>query len=180
LSKRRVVVTGLGMISPLGTTVADSWAGALAGRSGIGPITRFDTTGFPCRIAGGVPDFDASKYMPAKEARRMDLFMQYGVAAGVQAIADGGLEVTDANRARVGLVFGAGIGGLATIEENFARFLETRTPRKISPFYIPASIVNMISGHLSIMYGITGPNLAVTTACTTSTHAIGIGMRTIQ
>ena len=180
MSKRRVVVTGLGMISPLGTTVADSWAGALAGRSGIGPITRFDTTGFPCTIAGSVPDFDASKYMPAKEARRMDLFMQYGVAAGVQAIADAGLEVTDANRARVGLVFGAGIGGLATIEENFARFLETRTPRKISPFYIPASIVNMISGHLSIMYGFTGPNLAVTTACTTSTHALGIGMRTIQ
>ncbi len=180
MSKRRVVVTGLGMITPLGTTVADSWAGALAGRSGIGPITRFDTTGFPCTIAGSVPDFDASKYMPAKEARRMDLFMQYGVAAGVQAIAHSGLEVTDANRARVGLVFGAGIGGLATIEENFARFLETRTPKKISPFYIPASIVNMISGHLSIMYGCTGPNLAVTTACTTSTHAIGIGMRTIQ
>jgi 3-oxoacyl-[acyl-carrier-protein] synthase II len=180
LSKRRIVVTGLGMISPLGATVADSWAGALAGRSGIGPITRFDTSGFPCTIAGGVPHFDAAKYMPAKEARRMDLFMQYGVAAGVQAIADAGLEVTDANRARVGLVFGAGIGGLATIEDNFTRFLETRTPKKISPFYIPASIVNMISGHLSIMYGITGPNLAVTTACTTSTHAIGIGMRTIQ
>jgi 3-oxoacyl-[acyl-carrier-protein] synthase II len=180
LSKRRIVVTGLGMISPLGATVADSWAGALAGRSGIGPITRFDTSGFPCTIAGGVPHFDAAKYMTAKEARRMDLFMQYGVAAGVQAIADAGLEVTDANRARVGLVFGAGIGGLATIEDNFTRFLETRTPKKISPFYIPASIVNMISGHLSIMYGITGPNLAVTTACTTSTHAIGIGMRTIQ
>jgi 3-oxoacyl-[acyl-carrier-protein] synthase II len=180
LSKRRVVVTGLGMISPLGTTVADSWAGALAGRSGIGPITRFDTSTFPCMIAGGVPNFDASQYMPAKESRRMDVFMQYGVAAGVQAIADAGLEVTDANRARVGLVFGAGIGGLATIEDNFAKFLETRTPKKISPFYIPASIVNMISGHLSIMYGITGPNLAVTTACTTSTHAIGIGMRTIQ
>jgi hypothetical protein len=159
LSKRRIVVTGLGMISPLGATVADSWAGALAGRSGIGPITRFDTSGFPCTIAGGVPHFDAAKYMPAKEARRMDLFMQYGVAAGVQAIADAGLEVTDANRARVGLVFGAGIGGLATIEDNFTRFLETRTPKKISPFYIPASIVNMISGHLSIMYGITGPNL---------------------
>jgi 3-oxoacyl-[acyl-carrier-protein] synthase II len=180
LSKRRVVVTGLGMISPLGTTVADSWTGALAGRSGIGPITRFDTTGFPCTIAGSVRGFDASKYMPAKEARRMDLFMQYGVAAGAQAIADSGLEVTDANRARIGLVFGAGIGGLATIEDNYSKYLETRTPRKISPFYIPASIVNMISGHLSIMYGITGPNLAVITACTTSTHAIGIGMRTIQ
>ncbi len=180
MSKRRVVVTGLGMVSPLGNTVAESWTGALAGKSGIGRITRFDTTGFPCTFAGSIPDFDASKYMPAKEARRMDLFMQYGVAAGAQAIADGGLEITDTNRARIGLVFGAGIGGLATIEDNYAKYLETRTPKKISPFYIPASIVNMISGHLSIMYGITGPNLGVITACTTSTHAIGIGMRTIQ
>lgn len=180
MSKRRVVVTGLGMVSPLGNSVADSWTACLAGRSGIGPITRFDTTGFPVTFAGSVPDFDASKFMPAKEARRMDLFMQYGVAAGVQAIADSGLEVTDANRARIGLVFGAGIGGLATIEENHDRYLETRTPKKISPFYIPASIVNMISGHLSIMYGVTGPNLALVTACTTSTHSIGIGMRTIQ
>jgi 3-oxoacyl-[acyl-carrier-protein] synthase II len=180
LSKRRVVVTGLGMVTPLGTTVADSWAAALAGRSGIGPITRFDTAGFPCTIAGSVRDFDVSKYMQPKEARRMDPFMQYGVAAGVQAIADAGLEVTDANRARIGLVFGAGIGGLATIEENYAKYLETRTPKKISPFYIPASITNMMSGHLSIMYGITGPNLGVVTACTTSTHSIGIGLRTIQ
>jgi 3-oxoacyl-[acyl-carrier-protein] synthase II len=180
LSKRRVVVTGLGMVTPLGTTVTDSWSAALEGRSGIGPITRFDASGFPCTIAGSVPEFDVTKYMPAKDARRMDLFMQYGVAAGVQAIADGGLEVTDANRARIGLVMGAGIGGLATIEDNYGKYLETRTPKKISPFYIPASIVNMISGHLSIMYGITGPNLAVITACTTSTHALGIGMRTIQ
>ncbi len=180
MSKRRVVVTGLGMVTPLGNTVAASWAAALAGRSGIGPITRFDTTGFPCTIAGSVPDFDVTKYLPAKDARRMDPFLQFGVAAGVQAIADAGLEVTDANRARIGLVFGAGIGGLSTIEENYAKYLETRTPKKISPFYIPASITNMISGHLSIMYGITGPNLAVVTACTTSTHSIGIGLRTIQ
>ncbi len=180
MSKRRVVVTGLGMVSPLGNSVADSWTACLAGKSGIGPITRFDTTGFPVTFAGSVPGFDASKFMPAKEARRMDLFMQYGVAAGVQAMADSGLAVTDANRARIGLVFGAGIGGLATIEENHSRYLESRTPRKISPFYIPASIVNMISGHLSIMYGVTGPNLALVTACTTSTHSIGIGMRTIQ
>ncbi len=180
LSKRRVVVTGLGMLSPLGNSVAGGWAAALAGKSGIGTITRFDVTGFPCTIAGSIPDFDVTKYMPAKEARRMDLFMQYGVAAGVQAIADAGLEVTDANRARVGLIMGAGIGGLATIEDNYAKYLETKTPKKISPFYIPASIVNMISGHLSIMYGITGPNLAVISACTTSTHALGIGMRTIQ
>ncbi|HWN06546.1 MAG TPA: beta-ketoacyl-ACP synthase II [Steroidobacteraceae bacterium] len=180
MSKRRVVVTGLGMLSPLGNTVADSWSAALAGKSGIGPITRFDTTGFPSTIAGSIRDFDVTLYMPAKEARRMDLFMQFGVAAGVQAIADSGLEVTDVNRARIGLVMGAGIGGLATIEENYAKYLEAKGPKKISPFYIPASIVNMISGHLSIMYGITGPNLAVITACTTSTHAIGIGMRTIQ
>ncbi len=180
MSKRRVVVTGLGMVSPLGNSVADSWTACLAGKSGIGPITRFDATGFPANFAGSVPDFDASKFMPAKEARRMDLFMQYGVAAGVQAIADSGLQVTDANRARIGLVFGAGIGGLATIEENHSRYLESRTSKKISPFYIPASIVNMISGHLSIMYGVTGPNLALVTACTTSTHSIGIGMRTIQ
>ncbi len=180
MSKRRVVVTGLGMLSPLGNTVEGSWSAALAGKSGIGPITRFDTTGFPSTIAGSIRDFDVTAYMPAKEARRMDLFMQYGVAAGVQAIADSGLEVTDANRSRIGLVMGAGIGGLATIEENYAKYLEVKGPRKISPFYIPASIVNMISGHLSIMYGITGPNLAVITACTTSTHAIGIGMRTIQ
>ena len=180
MSKRRVVVTGLGMLTPLGNTFADSWASALAGKSGIGPIARFDTTGFPCMIAGSIRDFDVAKYMPAKEARRMDLFMQYGVAAGVQSIADSGLAVTEANRARIGLVFGAGIGGLATIEDNYAKYLETKTPKKISPFYIPASIVNMISGHLSIMYGITGPNLAVITACTTSTHAVGIGMRTIQ
>ncbi len=177
---RRVVVTGLGMLSPLGNSVADSWTACLAGKSGIGPITRFDTTGFPANFAGSVPDFDASKFMPAKEARRMDLFVQYGVAAGVQAIGDSGIEVTGANRARIGLVFGAGIGGLATIEENHSRYLETRTPKKISPFYIPASIINMISGHLSIMYGVTGPNLALVTACTTSTHSIGIGMRTIQ
>src|SRR5688500_8238772 len=180
LSKRRFFVTGLCMLSPLGNTVAGSWSAALAGTSGIGPITRFDTTGFPSTIAGSIRDFDVTQYMPAKEARRMDLFMQFGVAAGVQAIADSGLEVTDANRARIGLVMGAGIGGLATIEENYAKFLEAKGPRKISPFYIPASIVNMISGHLSIMYGITGPNLAVITACTTSTHALGIGMRTIQ
>jgi 3-oxoacyl-[acyl-carrier-protein] synthase II len=180
LSKRRVVVTGLGMLTPLGNTVADTWAAALAGKSGIGPITRFDATGFPCTIAGSIKNFDVTRYMPAKEARRMDLFMQYGVAAGVQAIADSGLEITDANRARTGLVFGAGIGGLATIEDNYAKYLETKTPKKISPFYIPASIVNMISGHLSIMYGVTGPNLAVITACTTSTHALGIGYRTIQ
>jgi 3-oxoacyl-[acyl-carrier-protein] synthase II len=168
------------MVSPLGNSVATSWDALLAGRSGIGPITRFDTAGFPATIVGGVRDFDPSQFMPAKEARRMDLFMQYGVAAGVQAIADSHLEVTDANRGRIGLIFGAGIGGLATIEDNHNRYLEAQSPRKISPTFIPASIINMIAGHLSIMYGMTGPNLSVVTACTTSTHSIGIGMRTIQ
>src|SRR5688500_13789364 len=156
LSERRVVVTGLVMFSPLGNTVEGSWSAARAGTRGIGPITRFDTTGFPSTIAGSVPDFDVTRYMPAKEARRMDLFMQLGVAAGVQAIADSGLEVTDANRSRIGLVMGAGIGGLATIEDNYAKYVETKSPKKISPFYIPASIVNKTAGHLSIMYGITG------------------------
>jgi 3-oxoacyl-[acyl-carrier-protein] synthase II len=180
LSKRRVVVTGLGILSPLGCTVASAWDGILAGRSGIGPITRFDTTGFPVTFIGGLKDFRIEEYLSPKDARRMDPFMQYGVAAGIQAIRDSGLEVTDANRERVGLVFGAGIGGLATIEENNARYLDGHSHRKISPLFIPSSIINMISGHLSMLHGILGPNLAVVTACTTSTHAIGLGMRTIQ
>ncbi|MBM5811387.1 MAG: beta-ketoacyl-ACP synthase II [Gammaproteobacteria bacterium] len=180
MNRRRVVVTGLGMVSPLGNDVATTWSGVLAGRSGIGPITHFDPAAFPVAFAGSVRDFDPGQYMPAREARRMDLFMQYGIAAGVQAIRDSGLEITDANRARIGLIFGAGIGGLATIEENHHRFLETRSPRRILPTFIPSSIINMISGHLSILYGVTGPNLAVATACTTSTHSIGLGFRAIQ
>ncbi len=180
LSKRRVVVTGCGMVSPLGNDVATTWAAVLAGRSGIGPITHFDPARFPVSFAGSVRDFDPGLYMPARDARRMDLFVQYGIAAGVQAIRDSGLAITDANRARVGLIFGAGIGGLATIEENYERYLETRSPRRILPTFIPSSIINMISGHLSILYGITGPNLALATACTTSTHSIGLGLRAIQ
>jgi 3-oxoacyl-[acyl-carrier-protein] synthase II len=180
LSKRRIVVTGLGLLSPLGNSVAASWEGILAGRSGIGPITRFDCSGFPAKIYGALKGFNPEDYLPAKEARRVDPFMQYGVAAGVQAIRDSGLEINDGNRERVGVVFGAGIGGMQTIEENTARYLEARTPRRISPLFIPSSIINMISGHLSIMHGIHGPNLAVVTACTTSTHAIGLAMRTIQ
>jgi 3-oxoacyl-[acyl-carrier-protein] synthase II len=180
LTKRRIVVTGIGLLSPLGNTVASSWDGILAGRSGVGLIGRFDASAFPARVFGTIKDFNAEDYLPPKEARRIDPFMQYGVAAGVQAIRDSGLEIHDGNRERVGVVFGAGIGGMQTIEENTAKFLEARSPRKISPLFIPSSIINMISGHLSILFGIHGPNLAVVTACTTSTHAIGLAMRTIQ
>jgi 3-oxoacyl-[acyl-carrier-protein] synthase II len=180
LSKRRVVITGLGLLTPLGCTVDTAWNNILAGKSGIGPITRFDASSFPVRFIGALPDFNRDDYITPKDAKRMDPFMQYGVAAGVQAIRDSGLEISDDNRERIGLVFGAGIGGLSTIEENNARFLENNSYRKISPLFIPSSIINMISGHLSMLYGIHGPNLAVVTACTTSTHAIGLGMRSIQ
>jgi len=169
----------MGMLSPVGCTVASAWEAILAGRSGIGPITRFDASNFPVRFVGGLRDFQADEYLSPKDSKRMDPFMQYGVAAGVQAIHDSGLEIHDGNRERIGLCFGAGIGGLSTIEDNNARLLQGG-PRKISPLFIPSSIINMISGHLSIMFGIQGPNLAVVTACTTSTHAIGLGMRTIQ
>lgn len=180
MSKRRVVITGLGVLSPLGSTVATAWEGVLAGRSGVGSITRFDASTFPVRFYCPVRGFDADEYLSSKDARRMDPFMQFGVAAGVQAIRDSGLEVTDANRERIGLIFGAGIGGLATIEENHDRYLDGRSARKVSPLFIPSSIVNMIAGHLSILYGIKGLNLGIVTACTTSTHAIGLGLRSIQ
>ena len=160
--------------------MASAWESILAGRSGIGPITRFDASSFPVHFIGGLRDLDIAQYLSPKDAKRMDPFMQYGVAAGMQAIRDSGLAFDDSNRERAGLVFGAGIGGLSTIEENSARYLEGHSHRKISPLFIPSSIINMISGHLSIQFGIHGPNLAVVTACTTSTHAIGIGMRTIQ
>ncbi len=180
MTKRRIVVTGLGLLSPLGNSVATSWDGIVAGRSGIGMITRFDTSAFPARIFGTIKDFKPEEYLPPKEARRVDPFMQYGVAAGVQAIRDSGLAIDDGNRERIGVVFGAGIGGMQTIEDNTAKYLEAQSPRKISPLFIPSSIINMISGHLSILFGIHGPNLAVVTACTTSTHAIGLAMRAIQ
>jgi 3-oxoacyl-[acyl-carrier-protein] synthase II len=180
MSKRRVVVTGLGLLSPVGSTVSSAWEAILAGRSGIGPITRFDASKFPVNFIGGLPDFDLEQYISPKDARRMDPFMQFGVVAGIQAIRDSALDFDATERGRTGLVFGAGIGGLSTIEENCARYFEGMSHRKISPLFIPSSIINMISGHLSIIYGIHGPNLAVATACTTSTHAIGIGMRTIQ
>jgi 3-oxoacyl-[acyl-carrier-protein] synthase II len=180
VTRRRVVVTGLGIVSPLGSTVASAWEAICAGRSGIGPITRFDVSAFATRFGGSVHGFQIEDYLTPKEARKMDPFMHYGFGAAVQAIKDANLEVTEANAQRIGVVMGAGIGGLDTIEETSARYLETKSPRKISPFFIPGSIINMVSGHVSIRYGMQGPNLAVVTACTTSTHAVGLAARAIQ
>ena len=178
MSRRRVVVTGLGVISPVGNTVTEAWSNLIAGKSGIGPITRFDASNFASRIAGEVKDFDVSAYLSPKEARRMDVFIHYGMAAGIQAIRDSGIEVTEANADRIGINIGSGIGGLPMIEETHNDFLGGG-PRKISPFFIPGTIINMISGNLSIMFGMKGPNLAVVTACTTGLHAIGMGARMI-
>jgi 3-oxoacyl-[acyl-carrier-protein] synthase II len=180
VTKRRVVVTGLGIVSPLGSAVATAWDGVCNARSGIVTITKLDTTAFPVRIGGEAVGFDAEQYMSPKEARKFDPFVSFGVGAAVQAMRDSGLEVNEANCARVGVVMGAGIGGLSTIEENTAKWLEARTPRKISPFFIPGSIINAAAGQVSIQYGMRGPNLALVTACTTSTHSIGIAARTIQ
>ena len=180
MSKRRVVVTGLGIVSPVGSTVKTAWEAVLKGESGISPVTRFDTSAFPVRFGGQVRGFDVAQYLAPKEARRMDEFMHYGVAAGVQAVTDSGIDFSKADATRCGAVCGAGIGGLWTIEEEFSEYLKARSPRKISPFFVPATIINMIAGHLSIRYGLKGPNLGVVTACTTSTHAIGLGMRAIQ
>jgi 3-oxoacyl-[acyl-carrier-protein] synthase II len=180
VSKRRVVVTGLGIVSPLGSTVASTWEAILRGQSGISTITNFDTSNFATKFGGSVKDFNVGDYIPPKEARRMDEFMHYGVAAGIQAFNDSGLDLAKVDTERCGVITGAGIGGLATIESEHNAYLAANSPRKISPFFIPGSIINMISGHLSIKYGLRGPNLGVVTACTTSTHAIGLGMRTIQ
>ncbi len=180
LSKRRVVVTGMGIISPVGSTLDTAWANVLAGRSGIAPITRFDTSAFPCRFGGAVQGFELEKYLPQKEARRMDEFMHYGIAAGVEAMQDSGLDLNRIDLDRAGVVTGSGIGGLYTIQEEHNAYLAAQSPRKISPFFVPSTIINMISGHLSIRFGLRGPNLGVVTACTTSTHAIGVGFRTIQ
>jgi 3-oxoacyl-[acyl-carrier-protein] synthase II len=180
LSKRRVVITGLGIISPVGSTVGTAWENVLAGKSGIGPITRFDVSAFPVRFGGAVQGFDAEQYLPAKDLRRMDPFMHYGFAAAADALKDSGLEVTPANSHRIGVSMGAGIGGLDTIEENYRKYAETQSPKKISPFFVPGSIINMISGHVSIQFKLTGPNIATVTACTTSTHAIGLAARMVQ
>ena len=179
MSKRRVVVTGLGIISPVGNTIPEAWDNLLAGRSGIARITRFDPAPFAAQIAGEVKGFDVGQYLNPKEARRMDIFIQYGMAAGIQAIRDSGLEIGEANAERIGINIGSGIGGLPLIEETHSLLMESG-PRKISPFFIPGSIINMISGNLSILYGIKGPNLGVVTACTTGLHAIGLSARMIE
>jgi 3-oxoacyl-[acyl-carrier-protein] synthase II len=180
LSKRRVVVTGLGIVSPVGNDVAGAWATILAGRSGIDVVTRFDTASFPTHFGGEIRQLNLEPYMSTKDARRMDAFMQYGVVAGMQAMRDSGLVVTEVNSDRIGVLMGSGMGGLESIEQTYDKYLETHSPKKVSPFFIPASIINLVSGHLSIAFKITGPNLAVATACTTSTHAVGLAMRLIQ
>jgi 3-oxoacyl-[acyl-carrier-protein] synthase II len=179
MAKRRVVVTGLGIISPVGNSVDDAWASLMAGRSGITRISRFDPAAFASQIAGDVKNFDLAKYLTPKDARRMDTFIHYGLAAAIDAFKDSGLEVTEANRERIGVNIGSGIGGLQMIEETHKTYLADG-PRKISPFFIPATIINMISGHLSIMYGLQGPNVAMVTACTTGTHAVGEAGRMIE
>jgi 3-oxoacyl-[acyl-carrier-protein] synthase II len=179
LARRRVVVTGLGIISPVGNTVPLAWDNIVAGRSGIGPITRFDASSFSAKIAGEVRDFDITSYLSAKDARRMDVFIHYGMAAGIQAFKDSGIEVSPENAERIGVNIGSGIGGLPMIEDTHNDFLGGGA-RKISPFFIPGTIINMISGHLSIMYGLKGPNLAMVTACSTATHCIGESARLIE
>ena len=179
MERRRAVVTGLGIISPVGNTVDEAWKNVVEGRPGMAPITDFDPEPFATRFAGLVKDFDPEAHgIPKKEARKIDTFVQYGVAACNQALAASGLEVTDDNRGRIGVAMGAGIGGIATIEANHEKYLN-QGPRRISPFFIPGAIINMISGHVSIMHGLTGPNLAVVTACTTSTHSIGLAARSV-
>ena len=177
--QRRVVVTGLGCVSPVGNTVAQAWKAVLEGQSGIAAITKFDASPFTTRVAGEVKDFHIEEYIPAKEARHMDAFIHYGMAAGMQAMQDCGLVITPENATRVGVIVGSGIGGLPLIEETHAE-LQARGPRRVSPFFVPASIINMISGHLSIKYGLQGPNLAIVTACTTGLHCIGAAGRMIE
>ncbi|HCY14409.1 MAG: beta-ketoacyl-[acyl-carrier-protein] synthase II [Curvibacter sp. GWA2_64_110] len=183
MSRRRVVVTGLGCISPVGNTVAEAWSNLLAGQSGIDLITKFDSTNFACKIAGEVKGFDLDSYIGSKEARTMDTFIHYGIAAAVQAVADAGLptgEALDEELAcRIGCMIGSGIGGLPLIENTHAE-LTNRGPRRISPFFVPASIINMISGHVSMRFGFKGPNLAIVTACTTGLHNIGDAGRMIE
>ena len=177
--RRRVVVTGLGVISPVGNTVAEAWSNLVAGRSGITAVTRFDASTFPSRIAGEVKGFNVADYLPAKDARRMDTFIHYGMAAGIQAVRDAGLAEHQADAERIGVCIGSGIGGLPLIEETKSTY-DAAGVRKISPFFVPGSIINMISGNLSIMYGFKGPNIATVTACTTGLHAIGMAGRMIE
>ncbi|MBS4037299.1 MAG: beta-ketoacyl-ACP synthase II, partial [Hydrogenophaga sp.] len=183
MSRRRVVVTGLGCISPVGNTVADAWAILLAGQSGIDLITKFDASNFACRFAGEVKGFDLESYIGSKEARTMDTFIHYGIAAAHQAVTDAGLPtgeaLDDETATRIGCIIGSGIGGLPLIEDTHTE-LTNRGPRRISPFFVPASIINMISGHVSMRFGFKGPNLAVVTACTTGLHCIGEAARKIE
>lgn len=177
--KRRVVITGLGVVSPVGNDIATAWDNIVNGRSGIDQITRFDSTDFNCHIAGEVRDFDLAKYIPIKEARSMDTFIHYGVAAAVQAWEDCGITVTEENAERIGVLIGSGIGGLPRIEDAHQDFVD-RGPRRISPFFVPASIINMVSGQVSIRYGMKGPNYSIVSACTTGLHCIGDAGRLIE
>ena len=179
MSRRRVVVTGLGLISPVGNDVATGWSNLVAGRGGIGPITKFDASAFTSRIAGEVKGFDVSAWMPAKEARHFDTFIHYGIAASAQAVRDAGITADTVDPERVGVIVGSGIGGLPMIEENHTEYT-SRGPRRISPFFVPGSIVNMVSGQVSIMHGFQGPNYAVVSACTTGLHSIGDAGRLIE
>jgi 3-oxoacyl-[acyl-carrier-protein] synthase II len=179
MTKRRIVVTGLGIVSPVGNDVATAWANITAGKSGIGLITHFDASTFPTRIAGEVRDFDPTQYVAAKDVKKMDPFIHYGIAASVQALSDAGLHPHEHDEERIGVAVGAGIGGIATIEKTAIIYHE-HGQRKISPFFVPSSIINMASGNLSIMLGLKGPNIACVTACTTATHNIGLAMRLIQ
>ncbi len=177
--RRRVVVTGLGCISPVGNTTTQAWSSLVAGKTGIATVTKFDHSGLSVHFAGEVKDFNVEAYLPAKEARHMDTFIHYGIAAGLQAIEDSGLEITEANAERIGAFVGSGIGGLPLIEETHTEYTN-RGARRISPFFVPGSIINMISGHLSILRNLKGPNVAAVTACTTGLHSIGLAMRLIQ
>ena len=179
MSKRRVVITGLGMVTPVGNTVSETWKNILAGKSGIALIEHFDTSEFSVKIGGSIRNLAIDDYIPKKEQKKMDPFIHYGLTAGIQAIKDSGLEVTEENAARIGVAIGSGIGGLPGIEKG-TRLFDEGGPRKISPFYVPSNIINMISGHLSIMYGLKGPNFAIVTACTTGTHNIGDAARLIE
>ncbi|MBE0510083.1 MAG: beta-ketoacyl-ACP synthase II [Chromatiales bacterium] len=179
MSKRRVVITGMGMVSPVGLSVKESWTNILAGKSGIAPITHFDTTGFSTTFGGTVKNFDASNYLSPKEVKKMDPFIHYGIVASMEAIKDAGLEVTEQNAERIGVAIGSGIGGLPGIEKGHEAYMKGG-PRKISPFFVPSNIINMISGHVSIMYGLKGPNIALVTACATGTHSIGDAARLIE
>jgi len=179
VSKRRVVVTGLGVVSPVGIGVQPAWSNLIAGKSGITRITKFDPSKFSSQVAGEVKDFDVSQYLPAKEARRMDTFIQYGLAAAIEAVKDSGIEATEENAERIGVSIGSGIGGIQLIEQTNDTYDEGG-PRKVSPFFIPGTIINMISGNLSIMFGFKGPNVSIVTACTTGTHSIGDAARMIE